>query len=349
MFGELSLQVMNGRKYKDVEDNNFQTPKNTELPISNYLRKLSGDEEIVDIEVSPKKPKSKCSKCSKLVGLQMLIPGQDASPTQSCTPKEPSSFTPKTRKPHTHTRTAHNPYSLTDYTRMSSSELEEIRVHFEGEFELLEHLMGREYMIYQPPKIYLKKPKRIIPTGKTLILNLDSFIKLPEDLENMADIEHIIYTPYSEQPVYIRPYTTSFFQELRKKFEILLFSEYEWEFTSEILGEIFEGSIFSYIDHILTRAYCSILGDSCIWELFFIQNRAREDIYILHHRPTSWPYDLDRFMPLPPFLNLNTALLNRLIPIIKGFFPEGGEFMGLEVEKGAQGVIHRFVHNIYYK
>ena len=119
--------------------------------------------------------------------------------------------------------------------------------------------------------------------------------------------------------------------------------------TPKIIEEIFEYNPRLYVDVVLTREYYSVLGDLSIKELRLFANRKRENIYILDHSLTTWPYDLDRIIPLPPFENIGLldviAQKLKILLQVELSAQEKGEkrYVGVDMEKGAQSIINRIM------
>ena len=91
-----------------------------------------------------------------------------------------------------------------------------------------------------------KGPKNILPSIKpfykySLIINLDSLIYIPNK-----------YYPERNKKILVRPGLTRFLKELKEIYELILFSNHNFDYVSNILRS-FEQGDEKYFDHILTN------------------------------------------------------------------------------------------------
>ena len=191
------------------------TPLPAMFPNSNHFSKIHGEEELLLSSLELKKVQFEIPlSATKTNSISQQVSGEQFFTEPNSGSSEPL---------------------LTDDFPFIREEIEDIRMHFEREFECLESRFGPQYLIYQPRKIILMKCEREFLSGKTLILNLNSFIQLLDDSDMADPALDLFFTSRTEQAVYMRPYTLDFFCQLSANCEIILFSEYEWDLTEEML------------------------------------------------------------------------------------------------------------------
>ena len=215
----------------------------------------------------------------------------------------------------------------------------EMEEHFKYEIEAQDALHGLPswWFVYQPVPTIISPPKVSKLTKKVLILNLESFINTDPSASSMSSIftnsnsmcesgsvartvlispthpshlSHISCTPpnmktitniLEDPPVFDpRPFFTYFLAVVSQFYEVIVFSGRENDQTLGILRAICNNGAF--IDQILCRGHCSLLGDKTVKELRVLGNRDREEIVILDHALSMWPFDADRLMPIPPYI-----------------------------------------------
>ena len=139
----------------------------------------------------------------------------------------------------------------------------------------------------------------------SIILNLEGvllFLPTPCASISTATTNINLITTKMGTRCLLRPYAKEFLRLLKTQFEVILFTDWEDDYTMDIV-HAFEAQQH-YFDFVLSRRHCSLNADLVLKELNLIKNREINHIIILDSSLVNWPSDLDNLVPIIPFTDI---------------------------------------------
>lgn len=150
-------------------------------------------------------------------------------------------------------------------------------------------------------QVYLPKS---FGKSKTLLLDMDETLIHSEEFKSGVSYDYVVQIPGMSADdkigVFVRPYCKEFLREMKKQFEVVIFTAARQDYADEVLNSL--DPYNEFFDARLYRQNCTRVSGTYVKDFRVIKNRNPRDLILVDNLIYSFAANLGNGIPIKPYL-----------------------------------------------